>query len=382
MRVATLAVIFWATAAHADSRVTIERATVPWNELERLLRREGAAPPPRAAPRAFSVPSLEVSGEVDGGHAQLQITVDVEVLADHWTVAPLLPPSLAVAHATVTPPEGRRGLLVRDPGGVSLAADGAGRYHVELEVEGALDHGRLQLSPNGLAGGRARLIVRGADTITGRTPWRSSPGPDGSLMAEAALGPFGLDLNVAVAPPYAHNEAGASVEELDAITVLSLGGSGVTRLLFSAVADESGLLELALPRSARLWRVYVSGAALSVASVTRGDTIRLPLKHPAKVELAFTFDAPPLGIRGRYHLELPRLPVPVRGARWEVWLPSGLRYGAPQAALSPTACSATTILAGARPRTPIAPVGTCIGLERSVLEPGRAYVEGSYDQPL
>ena len=27
--------------------VTIERATVPWNELERLLRKEGATPPPK-----------------------------------------------------------------------------------------------------------------------------------------------------------------------------------------------------------------------------------------------------------------------------------------------------------------------------------------------
>ena len=160
--------------------------------------------------------------------------------------------------------------------------------------------------------------------------------------------------------------------------MLSLGGSGVTRLLFQAGADESGVLELSLPRGARLWRVYVGGAALPVASVTHGDAVRLSLKHASKIELAFTFDAPPMGIRGRYHLELPRLPVPVRGARWQLYLPSGLQYGAPQAAMSPASCG----LSGIRPRTPITPVGTCLGFERPVLEPGRAYVEGKYDQPL
>jgi hypothetical protein len=366
-------------SAWANEGVTIERATVPWSELERLLRREGAPPPPRAAPRAYAVPSLEVTGEIDSPRAQLAITLDVEILADRWTLAPLLPARLSVARATVNSPEGRRGLLVRDPGGVSLAADGPGRYHIELEAEGTLDHGRLAVAPPGLSGGRTRLIVRGADSIAGRTAFRTSPGPDGALVAEAALGPYGLDLQLAGAPPTA-SEAGTTVEDLEAITVLSLGGGGVTRLLFQAGAED-GFLELALPPGARLWRVYAAGAALPVTSVAHGETIRLPLKKPSRIELAFTFEAPPLGIRGRYHLELPRLPVPVRGARWQVWLPSGLRYGAPQAAMSTARCDGAPP-GSARPRTPIAPVGSCFGFERPVLEPGRAYVEGTYDQPF
>jgi hypothetical protein len=371
-------VFAWPSGARTNEGVTIERATVPWSELERLLRREGAPPPPRAAPRAYAVPSLEVTGEIDSARAQLEITVDVEVLADRWTIAPLLPARLSVARATVNAPDGRRGLLVRDPGGVSLAADGPGRYHVELEAEGTLDHGRLTVAPPGLSGGRTRLTVRGADSIGGKTGFRTSAAPDGALLAEAALGPYGLDLQLGGAPP-TRSEAGTTVEDLEAVTVLSLGGGGVTRLLFHAGADD-GALELALPPGARLWRVYVAGAALPAASVARGDGIRLPLKKASLVELAFTFDAPPLGIRGRYHLELPRLPVPVRGARWQVWLPGGLRYGAPQAALSPARCDGAP--SSTRPRTPIAPVGSCFGFERPVLEPGRAYVEGVYDQPL
>jgi hypothetical protein len=363
--------------------VTIERATVPWSELERLLRKEGATPPPRSAPRAWSLPSMEVSGEVisdGGGRVDLHLAVEVEVLADRWTVAPLLPAALAVSSASVTFPAGRRGLLVRDSSGVALAADGPGRYHLEIQAEGGLEHGRLVLTPAGLAGGRASLTIHGAESATaigGRTPWRTHSDGSGALVAEAALGSYGVDLTLGHVAPTA--EAGSSIEDLDAVTVLSLGGSGVTRLLFSAGADESGILALELPQGARLWRVYVAGTALAVATVTRGSSVRLPLNKASKIELAFTFEAPPMGIRGRYHLELPRLPVPVRGAHWELHLPAGLQYAAPQAAMSPAHCGAVPAI---RPRTPITPVGTCLGFERSVLEPGRAYVEGKYDQPL
>jgi hypothetical protein len=215
--------------------------------------------------------------------------------------------------------------------------------------------------------------------VGGRTSWRTHSDADGALVAEAALGPFGVDLTLAHGPAGTSGEAGSTLEDLHAVTVMSLGGNGVTRLQFSAGADESGALELGLPKGAHLWRVYVAGTALPAASVLRGESIRLPLKKPSKIELAFTFEAPPMGIRGRYHLELPRLPVPVRGAHWELFLPAGLQYGAPQAAMSPAACG---IAPSQKPRTPITPVGTCLGFERPVLEPGRAYVEGKYDQPL
>jgi hypothetical protein len=48
--------------------------------------------------------------------------------------------------------------------------------------------------------------------------------------------------------------------------------------------------------------------------------------------------------------------------------------------MSPATCA--TAAPAIRPRTPITPVGSCIGFERTVMEPGRPYVEGGYDQPL
>jgi hypothetical protein len=366
-----------AVAARADEKVTIEKATIPWSELERLLRKEGAAPPPRLAPRAYAIPTLEVSGDVDEGRVELRLTVEVQVLADRWTLAPLLPPSLAVAHATVSGPDGKRGLLVRDGAGVAFVGEGAGRFVVELAAEGALDGGRrLLIAPPGLAGGRARLDLHGADSVGGRTAWRTRGGPAGALTVEAALGASGLEL--VLPKSEAAREPGTALDDLEAITVVSLGGAGVTRLGFGASGDEHGELQVTLPAGARLWKAYVGGTPLPLNAVQRHNSVQLPLQKPARVELAYTFEATPLGLRGRYHVELPRLPVPVRSARWELWLPDGLRYGAPQATLAPSSCGQGR----ARAKTPIVPVGTCLGFQRTVLPPGGAYIEGSYEQPL
>ena len=133
-----------------------------------------------------------------------------------------------------------------------------------------------------------------------------------------------------------------------------------------------------LPRGATLFGAWVGGRGLSVAKAQRGDEVRVPLAGPAAVELAYTFAAEPIGIRGRYHVELPHLPVPVRGARWQVWLPSGLRYGATQASLAP----AGGCVQPAPARATLDVQGECHAFARPVLEPGRAYVEGTYEQPL
>ena len=66
---AWLLMLSLAPLARAD--VLVERATVAWSELEVMLRKEGVRPPPRAAPRAYSVPSLQVSGDLENGRAEL-----------------------------------------------------------------------------------------------------------------------------------------------------------------------------------------------------------------------------------------------------------------------------------------------------------------------
>ncbi|MBI5545052.1 MAG: hypothetical protein HY901_14265 [Deltaproteobacteria bacterium] len=361
--------------------ITIEKATVPWSELERLFRREGRPVPeaPRgAAPTAWSM-TAQVDGRIQEGRARLAIHLEISVLADRWVVAPLLPEHLAVSSAQVDVPKDRRGLLVRSVEGIAFAADGLGRYQLDLEVEGPLEVAgsstRLAWFPPGLAGGKARIEVPGLERIAGRTGWSIERGPGGRTTALAALGASGLELLLPGAAE--RTEAGATLEELRALTVVSLGGAGVTRLTVRVLASE-GELTLVLPQGARLWKAYVGGRALKASTVAQGTTVKVPVRGNAQVELAYTFDGQAMGIRGRFRVELPRLPVTVRDARWEVWLPAGLTYRETQAAMGPTACRNDW----ERTRTPLETQGACSGFSRAVLEPGRAYVEGHYEQPL
>ncbi|MGC4115826.1 MAG: hypothetical protein QM765_14755 [Myxococcales bacterium] len=363
-------------------RITIEKATVPWTELERLLRREGQpvpeAPPRSGAPAAWAL-TADVSGEIREGRAQLKIHAELSVLADHWVVAPLFPEHLAVSAASVDAPAERRGLLVRSRSGVAFAADGLGRYGLDLEVEGPLEaegsSQRLTWAPPGLAGGKARIDVRGQDRVAGKSGWRLERGSRGQLTAEAALGAAGLELLLPGSVERA--EAGTTLEELRALTVVSLGGTGVTRLTVKVTAADDDLT-LVLPQGAKLWKAYVGATPVKASAVSQGTTVKIPVRGNALVELAYTFEGQAMGIRGRFRVELPQLATPVRDARWEVWLPSGLEYREQQAALAPAAC----LHEWGRPRTPLQTQGECSGYSRAVLEPGRGYVEGSYQQPL
>ncbi len=373
-----LALLALLPASALGQPVVIEKATVPWNELVGLLRREGQpppAPPKAGVPTGWSM-TAQVGGQVGEGRARLTIDADVSVLAERWVVAPLLGAHLAVSSAQVESEEGRRGLLVRTGDGVAFAAEGPGRYRVHLEAEGELEAGRrLSWSPGGLAGGRARLTVLGTECVSGRSAWRIERGAAGQCVAQAALGANGLELVLDAEP--AREEVGTTLEELRALTVVSLGGSGVTRLLVRALSTD-GTLAVTLPPGATLWKAYVGSVPLKLASVVQGSMVRIPLRGAAQVELAYTFESPPMGLRGRWRVELPRLPVTVRDARWDLWLPEGLAYTETQAALSPASCSEASL----RARTPLETRGTCRGFARAVLEPGRAWAEGLYQQPL
>lgn len=378
-----------ATAALAGKgNVTIEKATVPWDELVNLIRDEGHTPPSRLivampdnAPLSYAVPVVEITGDIEGGMARLTLTMSVDVLNDRWTIVPVLPENFAIAKAALTSPHGRRGFLVRN-NGVMLAAEGEGRYRAVLTVEGALEQteagARLSLPLREIASGSAKLTIAGAEKISGATRWKVRK-LAGTMQAEAALGVRGLDLVLGEGGAVKHASAGA-LEELEAMTVVSLGGSGVGRMRLVATPAD-GALEVELPPNSRLWRVYVGNAALSVTSLPqKNGVVRIPLSRTSPVEVAWTFDMPPMGIKGRYRVELPKLPTPVRGAKWTVYLPTGLKYSERQAALAPlTSCLGAQ---GTTAQTPLTPDGDCFAFSRAVLDAGRAWVEGVYEQKL
>jgi hypothetical protein len=370
-----LAFLLPAVVASAQPRITIEKATIAWSELERLLGREATQPlarPRRSAPLAYAIPKMDVRGDVEAGQTHLHFSIELQVLPDRWTLAPLFPSELSVSRAAVLTPEDKRGLLVRTGSAIALAAEGSGTYELEIDAEGSLSLGGLKIAPAGLTGGTAELLMRGVERLDGEG-WKIATAESGEMVANRALGLEGLSIRLPPIP--APESAGAGLEELEAVTVVTLGGAGVTRMSVLATPDASGELLVELPANAQLWKIFVGS---SVLDLPKSSMLRVPLKKQARVEIAYTFASQPLGIRGRFHVELPSLKVPVREASWELWLPGGLEYSRPQAALIPAACGEAHM----RAHTRISLAGKCFGFARPVLEPGRPYIEAVYDQPL
>lgn len=369
-----LALLIQGSLAQADPGVVIERATVPWSELERLLKTEGVVRPEPEAPLPYALGPLLLSGKVSRTRAQLTLAVEVQLLHQGWIEVPLLPEAAVLSRIESSGLAADGTAWSRRSGQLILVARGPGRVQVNLQFELPLvlrpSGPQLHLELLGLTTGRARLDLGDlASSIGGTTRWRSV----GGGVVEATLGARGLDLTLAgsEAPAPLAN----TLEALEAVTHLTLGGSGATRVRLRATPDERGLLSLRLPVGATPWRLWVGAKPVPVAAVSDGPELLIPLPGERTVELVYTFVGDGLGIRGKVRLELPKFRASIRGAGWDLWLPDGLGYSGLQAALGPVAdCHA---FAG---KVPIEAQGSCRAFARPVLGLGVAYVEFSYDQ--
>ena len=361
-------------SARGDPEVVIERATVPWSELERLLKSEGVTRPEAQAPLPYALGHLELSGKVLRSRAQLGLVVEVQLLHRGWIEVPLLPEAAVLSRIESSGLPAEVMVWSRRSGQLVLVAKGPGRVQVNLQFELPLASGpsgpQLHLELLGFTTGRARLDVGDlASSIGGTTRWRSV----GGGMVEATLGPRGVDLSLSggeASAPLAN-----TLEALEAVTHLTLAGSGATRVRLRATPDERGVLSLRLPVGATPWRLWVGAKPVPVASVSDGPELLIPLPGERTVELVYTFVGDGLGIRGKVRLELPKFRAPIRGAGWDLWLPDGLGYSGLQAALGPVSeCH------GFAGKLPIEAQGSCRAFARPVLGLGAAYVEFNYDQ--
>ncbi|HCF57147.1 MAG TPA: hypothetical protein DFS52_04000, partial [Myxococcales bacterium] len=90
-RLVALSAVLAALPARAGDEVTIERATIPWKELERLISRgEGRPAAERRAPNACSL-TMAVDGEVSADRVRLSLVIEATVLDERRVVVPLLP---------------------------------------------------------------------------------------------------------------------------------------------------------------------------------------------------------------------------------------------------------------------------------------------------
>jgi len=371
VRSAILILTLIASAAHAQEGVVIERATVPWRDLERLLRNQTVVRPRASAPLSYALGGFSLGGKVSREEARLELDVEIQLLGEQWIEAPLLSASAAIASAEVIGLPADRAVITRRDDRVVFIGKGPGTAKVHLSFEMPLSKGSLQIAPLGLSGGRARLELDfPSEEASGRTRWRVVAGRP--AVIEATLGHEGVDL---VIGERGKGIVASSLEELEAVTSVTLGGGGVTRVRLRATPDEHGVLELTLPEGASPWRLFVGKRATAVGPLSDGRFLRIPLDGESTIELVYTFSGEGLGIRGRHRVELPRLAQPVRSAGWDLWLPAGLKYGATQASLGERASCGQF-----QGRVPIEAQGQCRGFAKPVLGPGAPYVEIEYDQ--
>ncbi|HEY3912838.1 MAG TPA: hypothetical protein VGN61_00010, partial [Verrucomicrobiae bacterium] len=123
----------------------------------------------------------------------------------------------------------------------------------------------------------------------------------------------------------------ALAEEVHLTTVLADDGQAMTQLAVRVRDNGLQHLEVQLPPDAHVWSAFVGGAAVRPAQL--GQTLLLPLEAsaagadtPISVELTYIGREKFPRHRGEVNLTSPRLGVPLKNARWDLYLPADYDY--------------------------------------------------------
>jgi hypothetical protein len=122
----------------------------------------------------------------------------------------------------------------------------------------------------------------------------------------------------------------ALVENVNLTTVVADDGQMMTQISLSVRNQGRQHLEVTLPAGATVWSAFVAGQA--VRPSVREDKLLLPLEHsngddtPIAIELTYVGATPFPQHRGAVELISPRLDVPLKSARWELFLPPDYQY--------------------------------------------------------
>ncbi|HTI73109.1 MAG TPA: hypothetical protein VMF06_24255, partial [Candidatus Limnocylindria bacterium] len=123
----------------------------------------------------------------------------------------------------------------------------------------------------------------------------------------------------------------ALAEQTQLRTVVAEDGQWMTRLTLRIRNNGRQHLAVVLPRGAEVWSAFVDGQPIRPAR--RDDRLLLPLEAsrdretPVAVEITYVGTAAfPKG-NGAFALESPTLDIPLKDARWEVFLPPDYSYG-------------------------------------------------------
>jgi hypothetical protein len=123
----------------------------------------------------------------------------------------------------------------------------------------------------------------------------------------------------------------ALVESARLTTVVADDGQTMTEMSLAVRNNARQHLEIELPPGAEVWSAFVAGQA--VRPSRRDGKLLLPLERssgehaPIPIELTFVGTNRFPQNRGSVEFLSPRLDVPLKNARWELFLPPDYRYG-------------------------------------------------------
>jgi hypothetical protein len=159
--------------------------------------------------------------------------------------------------------------------------------------------------------------------------WTGRP-PESSVLAYRYVRP-GWTLNVE-ARRYAEAEVlQALVDAARLTTVVADDGQMMTEMKLSVRNNGRQHLEIELPAGATVWSAFVAGEA--VRPSRREGRLMLPLERttdsdaPISVELTFVSEDKFPKRRGTVAMASPKFDVPLKNARWDLYLPPDYDYG-------------------------------------------------------
>ena len=130
-----------------------------------------------------------------------------------------------------------------------------------------------------------------------------------------------------------YQEAGvlqALVDSMRLVTVVADDGQMMTEMTLAVRNNGRQFLEAKLPKDATVWSAFVAGQAVRPSK--QGDRLMLPLERtgtddaPIMVEITYVGRERFPKTRGGVALASPTLDVPLKNARWDLYLPPDYEY--------------------------------------------------------
>ncbi|HSH93959.1 MAG TPA: type II secretion system protein, partial [Roseimicrobium sp.] len=218
--------------------------------------------------------------------------------------------------------------MPRPAGSNLLALAGVEVLNVERETGSftLLAKAPLQLVEKSLAGDLTRIDARELPSWSKVTRGGRGEVP---VLSYRYLRP-GATVNVAMQRFTDAAVLQALVEQVRLSTVVADDGQMMTELSLSIRNNGRQHLEVELPAGATLWAAFVGGEP--VRPGLRGNKLMLPLEHsgaesePVSVELTYVGAGTFPKNRGRMELISPKLDLPLKNARWDLYLPPDYDY--------------------------------------------------------